>query len=147
MKRVLLALSFVGLTLALTGCPPSPDEELVRRYPIHGTVAVDGEPMESGSIAFVATGTTSTGEKQRPAGGQIENGKYDIPEAKGPNDGEYRVLISWNKPTGKQVMQPDGNMGPEYTEGLPPKYSGSESELTLTLPVENNEKNWELTTK
>ena len=148
MKRVLLVLSFVGLSFALTGCSKSQDYKGAQRYPIKGTVTVDGEPMEMGAIAFMATGSTSTGEKQRPAGARIENGQYDIPEGKGPNDGEYRLIITWDKPTGREVMQPDGTMGPEYKEGLPPKYSNpNETELSLTFPVEGNEKNWELTTQ
>ncbi len=126
MSRLVVLLSAAVL---FAGCPTVETGAYTdQRFPVKGEVTVNGKPLESGSISFIATQ-----EGQRPAGGPITNGKYDVPENLGPNAGKYRVEIRWTKPTGKKVKDSDtGEMIDVIAEGLPPRYH-SQSILTATI--------------
>jgi hypothetical protein len=101
-----------------------------RRYPVSGTVRVDGQPIDSGVISFLPTDP----QAQRVAGGPITGGVYSVDEASGPNAGKYRVEIHWYKLTGQKIIDPmTGNPYDERTEGLPDKYH-TDSELTVEIP-------------
>lgn len=90
---VLLVLGFIA------GCG-SKGYEGAKRYPLSGTVTFNGEPVDGGIIRFIGESGT---DKERPAGGVISGGKYEIPEGQGVNAGTYQVEIRWSKPTGKKI--------------------------------------------
>lgn len=115
-----------GLSVCcLFGCGAEPPYEGKQRYPISGTVTFQGEPVDGGMIAFVPQEGALN-----PAGGPIIDGKFEVSEEKGPNAGNYRVQISWMKPTGKQIHDDDsGEMIDEVKEVIPAKYNGA-TELT-----------------
>jgi len=75
--------------VACLGC--GDDTGLAKRYPVSGKVTYKGTPLEKGSINFVPE--TPDG---RPAGGQIENGRYSLTTL-APGDGalpgKYKVTI------------------------------------------------------
>jgi hypothetical protein len=118
----------IGLCLAVGGCGEA-EYEGAARYPLSGKVTWDGQPIDLGSIAFLPT----AGAEQRVSGGEIVDGAYAIPEARGANAGKYRIEIRWQKKTGRQVKEAwSGEMVDERVEGLPDKYHAS-SELTAEV--------------
>jgi hypothetical protein len=141
MKRICLSLCFVFLSVAVAGCGRTdyPDQ----RFPLTGEATFDGEPIDWGAISFLPM----AGEKQRVSGGIIQDGKYDVPEAKGANPGKYRVEIRWAKLTGKKVIESDsGELIDERKEGLPSKFH-KDSELTVDVSEENTTFDFHLKSK
>jgi hypothetical protein len=117
--------------VAIAGCGKK-DYTGDQRFPLSGSVTVDGAPMQYGVISFLPQDKTG-----RVSGGPIRDGAYSVPEAKGANAGKYRVEIHWNKLTGKKVPNPmdPEQMTDEMEEGLPPKYH-KDSELTADVSPE-----------
>jgi hypothetical protein len=106
---------------------------------ITGTILVDGEPAETGSIAYIPVdGNTGTG------GGVVENGKYT---ARAPA-GKMKVQIQVNKVVGQRQAYdaPGSRVTPVMEQILPPKYN---TQTTLEIDVQpgENVKNYELSTK
>ena len=100
-----------------------------RRYPLSGTVRVNGQPLDMGAISFIP----SDHKQQRVSGGPISNGVYSVEELSGANAGPYRVEIHWYKRTGRKVPDPvTGDLYEERKEGLPKRYH-QESELTAEV--------------
>src|SRR4051794_5389300 len=125
-----LALSLV----VLAGCGPS------GRLPVWGKVTYNGEPVDHGTITFLAAGGQAVN-----AGGEIRDGKYLIDSERGPALGKYRVEIYWNKKTGKMVPTPgdrDVKM-PETRQVLPPKYN-KQSQLTADVTPSGNTRDFDL---
>jgi hypothetical protein len=125
---MLCALGILGTCVILSGCG-SREYTGAQRFPLSGKIACDGQPIDAGTISFIP----ESGGDQRVSGGQITDGTYSVPEAKGANAGKYRVEIRWAKLTGKQIRDPDsGDMLDERKEGLPAKYH-KDSELTVEV--------------
>lgn len=103
---------------------------------VSGTVSVDGQPVENGSISFISVDGMSP-----TAGGTIVDGKYT---SEAPLS-EARVEIRVPKIVGKKKLYdtPDSPVQDIMTELLPRKYN-EETELRFTAERGNNEKNWEL---
>ena len=59
-------------------------------FAVSGTVSVEGQPLEQGSISFVS----ATPGSRSSTGGAIANGKYSIAAEDGLVPGTYRVTIS-----------------------------------------------------
>ena len=76
----------------------------VERASISGTVTLNGNPVSSGSIRLVSL-EKSGGPS---AGGDIENGQYDIAREKGPSLGRHRVEIYVPYTTGRKTPSPFG---------------------------------------
>jgi len=129
--------------LFLTGCPTLETGEYKdKRMAVKGTVTLDGKPLPTGTIALLATQ-----EGQRPSGGPIVDGKYDISVDQGPNAGKYRVEIRSLQPTGKKVADPDmGGMIDVMAEKLPPRYH-DKSILTATFEEGKTDYPFELLAK
>jgi hypothetical protein len=70
------------------------------RVKVTGTVTVDGEPLESGSISFrpVDIGAAPS------SGGGVAEGRFDLPADKGLVPGKYRVTIAAFKKTGRMFL-------------------------------------------
>lgn len=115
-----------------------------QRYPLSGKVTFDGEPVDLGSISFLPVGD---GGKQRVSGGQIEDGKYSVPEAQGANAGRYRVEIRWAKKTGKQHYDGELQMKVDDRKEALPKKFHSDSTLTADVSAENTTFDFELSSK
>ena len=111
-----------------------------KRFPLTGKVTFDGQPIEWGSIAFIP----QSGNNQRVSGSVIQNGVYDVPEAKGANAGKHRVEIHWLKPTGKKIQPPDSeDIVDERVEALPPKFH-AQSELSAEISGDNTRFDFDL---
>ena len=106
---------------------------------VTGTVTIDGEPAENGSISFIPVdGLSST------TGASITKGKFtsDAPI------GESKVEIRVPKVVGKKKLYdtPESPVQDVMAEVLPAKYNES-TELRFTAQKGNNEKNFELSAK
>lgn len=105
------------------GCGSS-EYEGKERVSVAGKVTFKGELVDGGSIYFVPTDIN-----HRKAGAVVEQGQYTIPEISGPNIGEYRVQLSWPKPTGEKVPaeSEDGEASKEmvdvYKETIPREFN------------------------
>jgi hypothetical protein len=113
------ALHLPGLAAALVllvGCSANDKAE------VSGTVRLDGELVEEGSINFIPVqGTTGPG-----AGAVIQNGKYHIPASRGVTVGKNRVELRAFKRTGKKVQDAAGRPGDlteERVPAFPPEYN------------------------
>jgi hypothetical protein len=112
------------------------------REPVSGKVTLDGQPLDSGEIAFVPSGDGPA------AGGLIHKGKYAIGRSDGPVPGPHRVVITSAKPTGKKIKdEADPKvLYDERAETLPARYN-AQSELTAEVkPGGGNTFDFELTT-
>lgn len=101
---------------------------------LSGQVTYDGEPVAEGNIRLMPLGETGG------AGGasKITGGSYQIPADEGMVAGEYRVVITANRSTGKMVPGADGEGEVEETVPYIPHKYGRDSELTLTVSAGEN---------
>lgn len=97
----------------------------LERASIHGTVTLDGQPVESGSVRLV-----SISEKGGPSsGGEIVSGEYYIDDAKGPALGLHRVEVYVPYNTGRKIPSPMG--GPvtiEIDPNAPPDPTSNQNQ-------------------
>jgi len=102
------------------------------RATVEGTVTLDGQPIESGSIVFEpADGAGPT------AGGQIENGKYRLAEEGWVMPGKKIVRIIAIRATGRKL---DASMPGAEGEGGPSAPAQLVDELACYIPAIYNEK-------
>ena len=83
--RRLCAIFLAVLLLLFAGCGPRSD-----RLAVSGEVALDGAPLDEGSIRLTSTGNG----KLFASGAMIKNGNFHVPQEKGLPPGTYRVEIS-----------------------------------------------------
>lgn len=132
------------LACSLTGCGGGASGP--QRGAVTGTVSFDGELVDQGSILFIPTG----GTKGPSSGGGITNGKFSIPQEKGPVVGQHRVEVHWPRKTGKKreagSPAPPGTMIEEVVEAIPAAYN-SNSTLEQRVEAGENVIDIELTSK
>lgn len=134
----LIMLLLCSAVLCLTGCGKS---DTFERTQVEGMVTLNGEPVNQGVITFIPTG------KGASAGANLESGKFVIPAETGPSPGEYRVEIDSSVPTGKQILDTDGEtMVDEFENGIPPRFN-RQTELKVTLKTGNNQHLFDLETE
>ena len=103
---------------------------------IGGEVKLDGTPVERGSIAF----TPMEGTSGTATGGQIENGRYYLPRAKGPSIGWNRVEIRVPRKTGRKIPKgfgATGEMVEEETEAVATRFNSASTLKTEVAPGDN----------
>ena len=126
----------VGVALAINGCGGDSGPE---RAEVSGSVTFAGQPIETGSIAFIPDGATSGPS----VGGSIRDGMYHIPRSEGPVIGTHRILIQATRPTGQQVEAGEGADDPaamvdEVEMYIPERYNRN-SELTADVQPGSNQ--------
>ncbi len=128
---------FVGCAL---GCSKS----RLERATVAGRVQLNGQPVQSGSIAFYPT----EGTRGPSSGGTIEDGRYQVSATKGVVVGKSRVEINSPKKSGRMVPDPMNSKAQmeEFVEGIPAKYN-SESTLIRDVAAGENQLDFDLTTK
>ncbi|MEX0820469.1 MAG: hypothetical protein WD070_12785 [Pirellulaceae bacterium] len=82
-----LTLPTMGLILVLAGCGGGDDP--FERVAVEGTVTVDGQPLDRGTIRFIPTATTP-GPKTTL---NIRDGQFEGDSANGPVPGTHRIEI------------------------------------------------------
>lgn len=102
-----------------------------------GTITIDGQPPEKGSIAFFPTDG-----KSKTTGTKIQQGEYS---AQVPL-GEAEVQIRVSKVVGEKKDTPNGPAHQIRRETLPAKYN-SRTELLIDIQPGTNRKDFELSTK
>lgn len=110
------------LPLLLTGCGTG-------REPVTGTVTLDGQPLPSGEIRFLAMDGTEGSQ----TGANIENGKFEMDDQMGLWPGRYRVEITAKRPSETNIAERGEE--PEYLpeQYLPARYNvNSELEIELS---------------
>jgi hypothetical protein len=129
------------LLLPVLGCGSGKSN----RGAVSGTVRLDGKPIERGSILF----TPIEGAHGAVAGGEIENGRYQLPALRGPAIGLNRVEIRAMRKTGKMAPKAFGRPGetvPEQVEAIPPQFN-SKSKLKLKIDLGDNTADFDVTSR
>lgn len=79
------------------------------RLPVSGTATIDGQPVAYGLVAF----QPADGHSGAGSGASLQQGKFDIPAAKGLPPGKYRVTVQAFRETGRVIDDPQGGKRPE----------------------------------
>jgi hypothetical protein len=106
---------------------------------ITGTISIDGNPTDKGSISFIPV------NGQGPtAGTEFKEGKYASQAALG----ECKVEVRVSKIVGKKKLYdtPDSPVQDLMEEVLPAKFNEA-TELRIEIKKGTNTKNWDLKTK
>ena len=106
----LSCLLLLVVCLVLDGCGRPTSRSEAKKYPVHGTVTLDGQPMPDGTIYFktVATGALDFAS--------ITDGKFEGQA----QEGDRRVEISRTK---SEVHESGGMKTEVQTELIPAKYN------------------------
>lgn len=83
-KVAWFATLFAIWTATLSGCTDGGP----RRYPLRGSVQLDGKPVNNATIIFTPKG------RGLAAAGEIINGKFTLAADVGPTQGEFNVRIN-----------------------------------------------------
>ncbi len=119
--------------VVVTGCSDNSLSEVT------GTVSVNGQPAEKGSISFIpADGKAQT------TGGEIKEGKYSVKVPPGMAKVQIRIPVVDGKK--KLYNTPDSPVQDTLKEVLPEKYN-NKTELLFDVQPGKNEKNWDLKNK
>jgi hypothetical protein len=130
-RRALTAplIATLALAVGFLGCSVSVDG----RYPVEGEVKFQGAPLAKGTVQFVAIDGSSM------TGGDIVDGKFAIPAARGAKPGEYVVRISSvDEKTVVETMPGDAGPLPVSAERIPAKWNvESEEKREIVASSEN----------
>lgn len=125
--RFVASIVLFASVLGSTGCGSSGPQ----RASVSGTVLLDGQPFEEGSINFIPLdGAGPT------AGAPISNGEYRIERNVGVMVGKNKVEVRGNRKTGKQVSRM-GSLVDELVEAVPPEYNTSSTLVRDVVPGHN----------
>jgi hypothetical protein len=121
--------------LAAAGCTG-------KRASVAGAVTYDDHPVDGGRIFFIPQGDPAG----RPAvHATIEQGKYHLSAAQGPELGNHRVEIVWHKKPGGKPLGKPGDPGfttDDLVQTLPAVYN---SKSTLSADVQPRSNNFDFT--
>jgi len=133
-RRWLRRRGFVlGVALAVSfaaGCA----EDGPARKAVSGTVALDGRPLDAGSITFVPV------EGLTAANTEVVDGAFTIGRSSGLAPGRYQVQIVSDRSTGKTIPNPDfpDRTIEEVHNVIPPRYN-VKTELTVQVKPDADE--------
>lgn len=95
-----VAFALLAALVAASGC----GDGKIARYPVHGSVNVDGQPAEGVMLIFCPVGGSDEVQKTRPTGATGADGKFELTTLTG-NDGapagEYKIMAQWFGKMGK----------------------------------------------
>jgi hypothetical protein len=118
-------------TLLVAGC----NDGKLARYPVTGTVLVDGRPAEGAMVIFCPVGGSEELQKQRPFAFTGPDGRFELTtygETDGCPSGEYKVLLQWPSSSG-DPREGARSLGPDRFQG---RFMDLET-TQLTATVEN----------
>jgi hypothetical protein len=115
-SRLARPLPALGLALWIFGLLPG----CGKRAAVEGTVTFAGRPVDGGRIFFLPEGEPVS----RPAvHAPLEQGKYSLPAARGPELGRHRVEIVWHKKPGNQAPAQPGLVTDDMRQVIPAAYN------------------------
>lgn len=127
--------------LTLAGCGPQSD-----LLPVEGNVLLDGAPLRDGSIRFTLTGS----DKVFTAAAPIEEGQYQLPQAKGLLPGIYHIMISASDENAPQVTIRDPSGRPLTTapaELIPAEFNTESTKTVEVTPEGENQFSFDIVSK
>jgi len=131
-----LFLGCAGLVI-LSGC----GDGKIARYPVTGTVLVDGQPADGALVVFVPEKSSEEAKQKRPTGFADASGSFQlttIDKNDGAPAGEYKVLIMWPQKTqasSDESGQRRGKLGPDRLKG---RYFVEDSPITAAIEEKEN---------
>ena len=131
-QRHVWALWAAGLTSLAIGCASDDG-----RVAVDGTVTVDGQPLENGTINF----QPAPGNQAPSSGSAIRQGNFALATARGLQPGEYLVTVHAFRKSGRTINDPQMGQVEEivpvkFQETMPLKASvtaGAENHLEFSL--------------
>jgi hypothetical protein len=141
MKHIRSTIALPLLLTTLVGCGKS----IANQGAVQGHVTLDAKPIEQGSILFTPIKET----RGMVVGGQISNGEYRLPAAKGPAVGWNRVEIRSGRKTGRTIPKgfgATGEMMEELAEAVAKRFN-SESTLTVEINPGDNTADFRVTSQ
>jgi len=130
----------IVLLLTIPACSRAPTAP--ERGKLEGKVTLNGKPVASGLIRFMAIDPSGTNVVAT-----IADGQYSVPEGKGPSKGKYRIEFSVPSAIKRRVPNDDipGQFIEIAPETLPPRYH-SQSEITTDYdPTQPRPQDFQLT--
>ena len=107
----------LGGVLLLAGC----SDGKISRYPINGSVNVDGKPADGVMVIFCPVGGSPELQKMRPFSITGPDGKFQltsIEKGDGAPAGQYKVLMQWTAPpSGGDTRDGGVTTGPDRLRG------------------------------
>ncbi len=122
----LCLLSLFTTSFLYVGCKPSNPQG---RLAVSGTVKVNGEPLDEGTIMFNPTNAATV---KTPSSAGVKNGTYSMPVEKGLAPADYTVRFFSAKGTGK--IDENNPMKSEiFVQTIPARYNvASKEKVTVS---------------
>ena len=116
------------LVITIAGCGGPADG--FERFPAWGTVTLDGQPLKSGTISFVAL------QQGASSSGPIVDGAFKLSGNDGLSPGPYRVEVFSMQTTGKKIPSGDdpSSLVDETINAVPKQYN-VDSTLRTEIPA------------
>jgi hypothetical protein len=131
------------IALAALLVAPGCGDDKIKRYPVSGTVLVDGQPAEGALVFFCPVSPNPELDNLRPAGKTDASGEFNlttIEEGDGAPAGQYKVLAKWPKPMPVVDDGRDGRGAPLGPDRLKNKYYNLDTTpLAATIEEQSNE--------
>ena len=125
MYRLISTLALFVCGLFLLGC----NRDGAGLLAVKGSVNFEGKPLANGSILFELEDTANP----HLSGAPIENGKFEIAQARGLKPGKYLVRISSAQARAKDENEVPGDPGEVAKEKIPPDWnSASKQKVEIT---------------
>jgi hypothetical protein len=89
------AISFVCLLLSSSGCSSEPADQQLEVVPVAGKISVEGSPLTTGNLEYLAIDPGQTRSQPRSVGAIQPDGSYQMQTAgfDGVPPGKYKVVI------------------------------------------------------
>jgi hypothetical protein len=132
------SLLFVVGTLIIAGC----GDGKIARYPVQGSVTVDGKPADGAIVIFCPIGGGPELEKLRPMGTADQAGAFKLMSIT-PNDGApagpYKVIVKWPAQVSAAADREGrgGGIGPDRLRGR--YYNLDTTPLSANIEAKSNE--------
>jgi hypothetical protein len=131
-RLVPLLVTLIWLTGAIAGCQPR-----TNRLPVSGTITLNGQPLDGATIRFASVDGVKSAN-----GALVQDGRFQIPKAKGLLPGKYHVEINAPDNKAPQIMvsggpgQPAARTAPER---VPAEFNiNSKQTIEVTVGGDNN---------
>ena len=136
------ATMFTLIAACLLPLPGCAEKNADVRGSVRGLVTFEGNRVAKGSIVFEPT----AGTRGPSAGGDIDDGRYQIATPVGPAIGTHVVRVSVKGPTGRRVQSLSEQLVDEIAEVLP-AHCNTASTLQVEIKKGRNELNLDLRSK